>query len=162
MNSIATCLNRNEKGIFSTVIIALLILILLGVLVQIIAAQKNQNETIESIITTKHLTSQRANFEYNIANVLKEQLEYDLNLTQNEDFIEPNIDKDLNTILQDYGITTKPNTELELTHDNSNNNSVNYNYTIINEMKKTITYNNKTIVVKIPANYSIMGSVIFQ
>ncbi len=152
---------KNKKGYFTAIILAILILTLLGVLSQQVINHNLENKTIEQLIITKHLTEERSNFEYNTKNVILNYLDYNIKETLDIDIIKPSLNNILKQFLQENNFPNNINSELLIEMGDCDINlCANYKYTILNQLKKTITYENKSIEIKIPDKYTVANTVV--
>lgn len=151
----------NKRGYFTAIILAILILTILGILAQQIANHKMENETVEQLIITKHITEERALFEYNTKNIIKSYLDPKIKETQDIENLKPVIDLILKQYLQENNFPSIFNSELGINvQDCDVNICVYYDYVVLNQLKKTTTYESKSIEIKIPDNYSIANIVV--
>ncbi|PIU22069.1 MAG: hypothetical protein COT14_03675 [Candidatus Diapherotrites archaeon CG08_land_8_20_14_0_20_30_16] len=150
-----------NKGFFATVIVALLIFIALSLLAVKIEQKNYTYKIVEDYISTLNLVYERTNFEYNVKNALKLQLNGAIKITSNETIVKPFVDILLKSILENKNM---PNTFVSMLKIHSQSCKpamcTLYNYSILTPIEKEIQYKNKKITVKIPANYRIQGIVI--
>lgn len=151
--------NNFQKGYFTAIILAILILTLLGILAQQVINHNIENETIEQLIITKHLTEERAMFEYNLKNSLQSYLDKSAKKVADND-VELITNKILENLLLDYNFSNDLGVFGADTISCDLNLCAKYTYTILYPLKKTITYNTQSTEIKIPTNYTIANTVV--
>lgn len=157
----STSLFMKSKGFFATVIIALLIFLTL----ELLLIQINYNNKIflteKELIEIKNLTYTRSEFEYNLSNAIKNQLDNELLITQEQPILKTNTDNLVKQILLDYAFSETLSSGLLLTvFPCGELNCAYYRYSILLPIMKQITLNNKTIDIGIPIDYSIENTVV--
>ncbi len=152
--------NNFQKGYFTAIILVILILTLLGILAQQTINYNLENETIDQLIITKHLTEERSLFEYNLKNTLQSFLDYKVKKTQDLNSIQSSIDIIFSEFLFANNFPNGKGYLLLEVKPKDGNIYVYYKYTILNQLKKTITYENKSIEIKIPDNYTVANTVV--
>ena len=150
-----------SKGFFATVIIALLIILTLELLLIQINYKNKVFQTEKELIEIKNLTYTRSEFEYNISNAIKTQLDNELLITQEQPILKTNTDNLVKQILLDYSLSSTLSSGLLLNiFPCGELNCAYYRYSILLPIIKQTSLNNNTIDIGIPMDYSIENTVV--
>jgi hypothetical protein len=150
-----------SKGFFTTIIIALLILLTLELLLIQINYKNNIYHSEKELIEIKNLTYARSEFEYNLSNAIKNQLDNELLITQEQPILKTNTDNLVKQILLDYDILGTLSSGLLLNvFPCGELNCAYYRYSVLLPIMKEISLNNKTIDIGIPLDYSVDNTVV--
>jgi len=146
----------NSKGYFTTIVVVLLIILLLGTISSRIVEKINTNKTNNELIQIKDLTYSRTEFEYNVKNAIKIQLDNEIQETQEQPILKSDTDILLGKILLDYNISLIFISGLLVQiFDCGDLVCAYYKYSILYDIKKDFSKNKKTIEYKIPIDYFI-------
>jgi hypothetical protein len=150
-----------SKGFFATVVIALLIFLSLDLLIININYKNTIYKTQTELIEIKNLQYTRTEFEYNFYNNVKNQLDKDLLITQEQPILKANVDYLAKEILLDYNINAILSTGLLLNiFPCAEFNCAYYRYSILLPVMKTITNNNNSLDFGLPLDYTIENTVV--
>ena len=153
----------NNKAFFSIVIIALLLFLALGIIANIIQINIENNKTQKELIEIKELTYKRSEFEYNLKNTIKTNLDNEILVTQNQTQLKTSTDYLVIQYLQDYNKPFALVSNLLINvYECGLENCVYYNYSILYPISKIYSENNKNIEFRIPIDYSIENTLVIS
>lgn len=153
----------NNKAFFSIVIIALLLFLALGIIANIIQINIENNKTQKELIEIKELTYKRSEFEYNLKNTIKTNLDNEILVTQNQTQLKTSTDYLVIQYLQDYNMPFALVSNLLINvYECGLENCVYYNYSILYPISKIYSENNKNIEFRIPIDYSIENTLVIS
>jgi len=159
MHSIS--LFTKSKGFFATIVVALLIFLSLELLLIQINYKNKILQTEKELIEIKNLTYTRSEFEYNFYNNIKNQLDNELLITQEQPVLKTNADLLAEQILSDYNINSTLSSGLLLNvFPCGELNCAYYRYSILYPIMKTISINNNSLDFGLPIDYTIENTVV--
>jgi hypothetical protein len=150
-----------NKGFFAFIVCALLILITIQIIFIKINYYNKETNLEKELIEIKNLSYTRSEFEYNIQNAIKLNLDNLSLITQEQPILKESTDNLVKQILNDYGFYYTLNSGLLITIFSCGiNNCLYYKYSILLPISKELSKENKTIELRLPINFSIENTVI--
>lgn len=150
-----------NKGFFSIVIIALLLILAISIIGSIIKINIENNKTTKELIEIKDLVYFRTEFEYNLKNIIKTNLDNEILITQNQTILKTNTDLLVKQLLQEYNIPSALVSNLLVNvFECGLVNCAHYRYSILYPISKTISKADKEITLKIPIDYTIENTLV--